>query len=115
VDVVDGGLAGLDLLRYVEGAKRVVFVDAVSGFARSGEVIALPAGDVAHAGPAWYDHAAGLTYLLRLLPDVCEGTIPEIFVVGIEGNADDDTIAAAADVSLRIAVRQEGAVSGGAV
>jgi hydrogenase maturation protease len=113
VDVVNGGLAGLDLLRFVEGAERVVFVDAVTGFGRSGEVVVFRASEAVREPSGAYDHSAGLAYLLRVLPEVCEGAVPGVFVVGIEGNPDDGAIEAAADISLRIAVRGHGACSGG--
>ena len=38
VDLVDGGLGGLRLLGLVEGMGRIVFVDALEGFAAPGEV-----------------------------------------------------------------------------
>jgi hydrogenase maturation protease len=115
VQVVDGGLAGLDLLPFVEGAKRVVFVDAVAGFGRPGEPIVLRASEAAQGITTRYNHAAGLAYLLRVLPYVCKKARPEISVVGIEGNPDEEAIAAAAEMALRIAIRGYGAFSGGRV
>ena len=104
VEVIDGGLAGLDLLRFLQGAQRVVFVDAVFDSDSPDGVVVLDADDAArHAGAA-YDHSAGLAYLLRVLPQVCEGEIPEILLVGVQGVPDQSTIAAAADLSLTIAV-----------
>ncbi|MBI3976747.1 MAG: hydrogenase maturation protease [Chloroflexi bacterium] len=105
VQVVDGGLAGLDLLRFVEGVERVVFVDRVVGFGRPGEVVVLDAVEAAVAGGTRYDHAAGLTYLLRALPVVCEGALPDVLLVGIEGEPDEAAIAAAAALSLQVVIR----------
>jgi len=105
VEVIDGGLGGLDLLRFLEGAERIVFVDAVKGLGQPGEVVVLRAGEVTGGMSAGYDHAAGLAYLLRVLPEVVDGTIPDVFVVGIEGFPDDGAIVAAAEASLQLAVR----------
>lgn len=105
LEVIDGGLGGLDLLRFVEGAERVVFVDSVSGFAERGQTIVLDLAEAqALAGDA-YDHAAGLPYLLRALPCVCAGAIPEVLVVGVEGDAEPAVVGAAAELALRLACR----------
>ncbi len=105
VEVIDGGLAGLDLLRFVEDAERVVFVDAVIGLSGTVGVVILDRADACrYAAAAAYGHAAGLTYLLQALPHVCEGAIPEVHLVGIEGDADDETIRVAAELSVSVAV-----------
>lgn len=104
VEVIDGGLAGLDLLRFVQGAQRVVFVDAVSGSDGPDGVLVLDVDEAARLAGAMYDHSAGLGYLLRVLPEVCEGTIPEVLLVGVQGVPDQSAIAAAADMSLMIAI-----------
>lgn len=111
VEVIDGGLAGLNLLRFVEGAERVVFVDSISGFIRpnenkenENEIVVLEAADVASVAGNRYEHSAGLAYLLRVLPDVCEGIIPHILLVGIEGQLDEKVIDEVAALALKIAL-----------
>ncbi len=103
VEVIDGGLGGLDLLRFVEGAQRVIFVDAVRGFAKPGEVMELSAEDGARSAADGYDHAAGLAYLLRALPHVLEGEAPEVSLVGIETPATEEAVSRAADMALELA------------
>ena len=103
IEVIDGVLAGLDLLRFVEGARRVIFFDAVVGFAQPGNVVVLGAGEAANGATGPYDHAAGIAYLFRLLPHVCDEAMPEVVLVGIEGDPDDETICAAANTCLEIA------------
>ncbi|MFC1975804.1 hydrogenase maturation protease [Chloroflexota bacterium] len=121
VEIIDGGLAGLDLLRFVEGAERVVFVDRVSGFGQpnSGkqdancEIVVLDAANIASVAANRYDHAAGLAYLLHVLPEVCENPVPPTVLVGIEGHPDKRVIDKAAALALEIAVagsRQNGPV-----
>lgn len=104
LEVIDGGLAGLNLLSYVNRAERVVFVDRVSGFGRPGEVLVLHPEDAAAAAAPRYDHAAGLAYVLRVLPAVGEGPVPGILLVGIEEQADATAIARAAALALELAV-----------
>ncbi|MBI4967465.1 MAG: hydrogenase maturation protease [Rhodospirillales bacterium] len=103
VVVIDGGLKGIDLLPLVEGRKRVVFVDAVAGFGPPGEVVILDR-ETAASGAGPYDHGAGLPYLLRLLPFVCETPVPECLVVGAEGPAHPSVVRATATASLEVAI-----------
>lgn len=102
VEVIDGGLAGLDLLTLVEGKHRVVFVDAVVGMAEVGAIVVMDRTQVAAYANS-YGHGAGLPYLLHLLPKVCAEPLPEIALVGTEGAPDEVTVQALAERSLEIA------------
>lgn len=83
IALIDGGLCGLDLLHLMEGKRRVIFADAVTGMATAGEIVVLNRTEVAaYAGN--YGHGAGLPYLLHLLPQVCPEPLPEIALVGLE-------------------------------
>ena len=108
VDIVDGGLLGLNLLRFAEGADRLVFVDSVSGFGREGEVLVLDAMEAADGMAASYGHSCGLAYLLRVLPGVCEGRMPQVLLVGVEGSATEPMISRAADISIKLAEGEKG-------
>lgn len=103
VEAVDGGLAGIDLVRFVEGADRVVFVDRVVGFGRSHGVVVLEGDEAASAGGTRYGHGAGLTYLLRVLPELCDGKVPEILLVGVGTDPDEGILEEAAALSLMLA------------
>jgi len=103
IEVIDGGLAGLNLLRFLHGADRVVFIDAVNGFRPFGGVIVLNAKDASRYSDTIFGHSAGIAYCLRVLPEIHDGKLPEIFVVGIEGTTDPDKILKAAEISLKIA------------
>ena len=102
LELIDGGLAGLDLLRYLEGAELVVFVDSVSGFGDRSTVLILAEEEVAALANSRYDHSAGLAYLLRILPEVCEGALPQVKLIGIEGHPDQAAIHEAAALALKI-------------
>jgi len=102
VEVIDGGLSGLNLLRFIEGAELVVFVDRVFGFGRPNEILILKAKDAASRSEIRYDHSAGLPYLLRVLPEVCEGKVPNILLVAIEGNPEGWVIEKAAELALKL-------------
>lgn len=102
VEIIDGGTAGLNLLGLVDGAERVIFVDAVAGFLPAAGVTVMHADDVPPPATV-YDHGAGLPYLLNVIPRTCDQAPAAMFIVGIEGEADGGLIAEAAATSLRLA------------
>jgi hydrogenase maturation protease len=106
IEIIEGGLAGLNLLPLLELGGRVVFVDAVSGFTQPGEIILLSSRDILNTfEKTHFDHGAGLAYLLAVLPRVCDGEMPEeIVLVGVEGKYTAETIERAAGLSVTIAV-----------
>lgn len=106
VELVEGGLAGLNLLPLLEMGGRVVFVDAVRGYTRPGEIVLVSHQEIVQAvGSMSFDHGAGLPYLLAVLPKVCEGQLPEeIILLGLEGRCTSQTIERAAEMSVAIAV-----------
>jgi hydrogenase maturation protease len=101
VEVIDGGLGGLALAPLAEGAERVVFVDAVSGFGAPGAVVVLRGPALEGVGEERFGHGGGLGWLLRSLPRVGDGAAPEVVVVGLEGPADEGGVARAAEAALR--------------
>lgn len=104
VEIVDGGLAGLNLLRYLDDGRSVVFVDAVSGFARIGEITVIDGDIVARQGADKFGHEAGLPFLLRVLPAVVDNLPPRISLIGCEGGASDGAVLDAARLSLQLAL-----------
>ena len=103
VSLIDGGLGGLDLLRYVEGAGCVVFVDSLLGFAPPGCPVVLDSCAGMEERPAGYAHGSGLSWLLRMLPAVCESDLPEIAIVGAESPITPEIVAQLAETALSIA------------
>ena len=107
IEIIDGGLAGLNLLPLLERGGRVVFVDAVRGFSGPGEVVLLDQQEILRTlGACHFDHSAGLAYVLTVLPRVCDGELPEeIVLVGLEGAYTPEMIERAAGLSLTLATR----------
>lgn len=106
VEVVEGGLAGLNLLPLLEKGGRVVFVDAVAGFGEPGSLIMLDHETIVDSlDDGHYGHESGLAYLLKVLPKVAEGSLPEeIVLVGLEGPCECRLYDEAAALSLEIAL-----------
>lgn len=101
VSIVDGGTRGPDLLHECDGARRIVFVDALRGFAAPGVVVALSDGSELEAlAGGRVDHGAGLPWLLRALPLACDGSSPSVSVVGADGSPDEDLCARVAGAAL---------------
>lgn len=108
IEVVDGGLAGPNLLLLVESTKRVVFVDQVSGFGTEGAVLTLGTDELCDNAESRLSHGGGLPYLLKTLEAGCQVSPPEVLVVGIEGSADEEVIDKAAGLALDLAMEPEG-------
>jgi len=104
VEIVDGGLAGLNLLRFLEDGRAVVFVDAVSGFAPVGEITVIDGDIIARQATGKFGHEAGLPFLLRVLPAVVDNPPPRIRLIGCEGGASDGAVLDAARLSLQLAL-----------
>ncbi len=115
IEVIDGGLCGMDLLPLADDARRLVFVDSVSGFsqereknghpedARPDSVLLLSPRDILEGEPVPYGHHSGLASFLRALPLVCEKEPPEVHIVGLEQPVNDDSIEKAAALCLCLA------------
>lgn len=106
IELIEGGLAGLNLLPLLEQGGRVIFVDAVRGFAEAGELVLLDRQEIVGTeSQPHFDHGAGLPYVLAMLPQVCDGELPEeIFLLGLEGGCSMQTIERAAGLSIAVAV-----------
>ncbi|MFH2002907.1 MAG: hydrogenase maturation protease [Planctomycetota bacterium] len=111
VELIDGGMGGLNLLSQVEDAEQVVFVDAVHGFTQQPGVMVLDREAAVECATSVYDHAAGLSYLLKVLPSVITGTIPEIMLVGVEGNPTPSLVKKAAELAIELCLTHEQGLS----
>jgi hydrogenase maturation protease len=107
IEVIEGGLAGLNLLPLLERGGRVVFIDSVSGFTGPGQIVLLDSREITSTLAGYhFGHGAGLAYLLTVLPKVCDGELPkEIVLVGLEGECTAETIERAARLSVAIATQ----------
>lgn len=82
IEFVDGGVAGAALLHHMEGAPRVVVVDAVNAPLPPGTVVRLSPGDLGRAGgPAASLHDVTLADAIDMMR--LRGTLPQIRIVGI--------------------------------
>jgi hydrogenase maturation protease len=103
VELIDGGLAGIDLLHFVEGCQRVVFVDALSDDTLPDGVYLMDRGEAARTAGTGFDHAAGLAYLLRMIPEILGGAAPEIRLVAAQGPPAVELVDQTATVALAVA------------
>jgi hydrogenase maturation protease len=105
IEIIDGGMAGLNLLPLLEQGGRVVFVDAVDGFSGPGEIVLLDHQEIVSTlDGSHFDHSSGLAYVLKVLPQVYDGDLPEeIVLVGLEGACTPQMIERAAGLSIAIA------------
>ena len=100
LELVDGGLGGLNLLACLENAERVVLVDAVRGVAAPGQVVRLDEEELSALADVHLDHGAGPAYLVRAWRAIHEGSGPAIGLVGLEAPFDSEDLERAADAAL---------------
>jgi hydrogenase maturation protease len=84
LDVVEGGLGGLGLIPLMEGADRVIIVDATQGMGATGEVRVFRDLPPSRLFPLSL-HDLGVVEAVQVAREL--GIAPEIAIVGIEGGA----------------------------
>lgn len=103
IDLVDGGLQGLNLMALMEDVDKVVFADTLVGDDESAsdapQLLRNPFGGDRRLG---FDHAGGLAYLLQAAPLVLD-PLPAVAVVGMHAGADRRRIPEVAHLCLMIA------------
>ncbi len=110
VELLLGGLGGLDLLRWFEDCRRVILVDRIAGFGDPGSVLVLREDRFTDICAGSYGHSGGLAYLLGVLPHLKLDICPEVILVGHEGDPVDHGIRQAAKMALQLALQPVEAV-----
>jgi hydrogenase maturation protease len=105
VQVIDGGIMGLNLLRVFDECERLVFVDSLTGGDSTGEVQVFE-GAALWSDETSYSHTSGLGYLLQADLAIRGHSLPQIFLVGVDGQASDTTVAQAADRCAKLVLDQ---------
>lgn len=85
LDIVDAGVCGLDLLNLLDGAKKVIIVDAVLTGSRAGSVLRIEGRELVKGTDTHTlvsVHDLTITDVLRIGEHV--QSLPEIVVIGIE-------------------------------
>lgn len=102
VELIDGGLQGINLLCYLEGADRLVFVDTLATAANESgrwQVIKNPQERIDGAG---YGHGDGLAGLLKAALTL-DQTLPETWLVGAKADIRSSLVEDMADCCLELA------------
>jgi hydrogenase maturation protease len=84
LDVVEGGLGGLGLVPLMEGAHRIIIVDATQGMGAPGEVRVFRDLPPSRLFPLSL-HDLGVVEAVQVAREL--GIAPEVVIVGIEGGA----------------------------
>jgi hydrogenase maturation protease len=84
VDVVEGGLGGLGLIPLMEGADRIIIVDATQGMGAPGDVRVFRDLPPSRFFPLSL-HDLGVVEAVQVAREL--GIAPEVVIVGIEGGA----------------------------
>jgi hydrogenase maturation protease len=103
VEIINGGLGGLDLLPFFYNCDTVILVDRVVGFAEPGAVVRLGWNNLCADWRGGYFPSGELIYLLKSLPFLGVSPMPSVCMIGIEGAGERETIKLAADMALEVA------------
>ena len=103
VEIIDGGLAGLNLLCHLDDGRPALFVDNVAGYVAAGELVVIEGDELARLPTGPYGHAAGLPFLVQVLPQVAAKPPRSIRLLGCEGVATNATVTTAARLGLKLA------------
>lgn len=84
VQILDGGTLGMELLRFIDGTKRLLLLDAVRGEKAPGETYRLSGAEVkAHFQDKLSAHEIGIQDILTLFT-LTGKPVPEVVVLGVE-------------------------------
>ncbi len=84
VELIDGGTLGIDLLYYLEGVRKLLILDAVSGGGKPGTLYKFKGEEVkGYFRRKVSMHELGIQEVLALM-DVMDKPVEEIVVLGIE-------------------------------
>jgi len=83
VEVFNAGIAGLNVLRFLEDCSQAILVDALANFGNVGEVLLLKPEDLVDRPEQLTGHGLGIPYLLEALKVIREPQ-PDILIVGVE-------------------------------
>lgn len=102
VEIINGGLGGMDLLPYFYDCDMIVLVDRVIGFAEPETVVRLHWDEVCADWQGACMPSGELLYLLKALPFLGISPLPSLCMIGIEGAGEREMIMRAADMALEV-------------
>lgn len=100
IEIIEGGLCGINLLPWFEDCQKIVLVDRVIGFGEPGAALHLDLDTICKDWQEAYSHSGGLLYLLKSLPFLQIEPMPSVCMIGIEGAGGRDIVRRAADLAL---------------
>ena len=85
VEVLDGGTAGMDLLYYLEGRKKVILIDAIQTDEPPGTIFRLTPGDMGPVSKREHFslHQPGIFDVLRIA-DILGKSMPEVVIFAVQ-------------------------------
>ncbi len=102
VQVIDGGIAGLDLLSFFDECEELIFVDNLGKDLPPEEVIDLEGNDLI-TDEFEYSHASGLGYLIQADRAIRKDSQPHIILIGAGAQASEQAVNYAVDRCIQLA------------
>jgi|SRR5208283_1461597 len=88
VSLIEGGTLGLELVSYLQNAKRILFLDAVDANAQPGSLLRLTREDLLSIKGGWSVHQLGVADLLAALSLVSDGC-QDVLLLGVQPQSTD--------------------------
>jgi hydrogenase maturation protease len=88
VSLIEGGTLGLELVSYLQNAKRILLLDAVDANAEPGSLLRLTREDLLSIKGGWSVHQLGVADLLAALSLVSHG-YQDVLLLGVQPQSTD--------------------------
>ncbi len=102
VQIIDGGIAGLDLLSFFDGCEELIFVDSLARDLPPEEIVDLEGNDL-FTDEFEYNHTSGLGYLIQADRAIRKDRQPRIILIGAGTQASEQAVNCAADRCVQLA------------
>ncbi len=110
VQILDGGTLGMELLRFIEGTKKLLIIDAVKGGV-PGTIYRFAGEEVkSHFKDKLSAHEIGISDLLTLF-ELTDKPLPEVIVLGVSPMCLDAGLELSSEVAARVEEVESMAVS----
>lgn len=102
VELIDGGIAGLNLLSYFDGCEQVIFIDSLGRDIPPNEIVDVEGTDLV-TNEVSYSHASGLGYVIQADRLIRKEHPPRILLLGAGLHASEQAVAHATERCLQLA------------
>lgn len=101
VELIDGGIAGLNLLSFFDECEQLIFVDSLGRDIPPDDILDVQDTDLV-TGEVSYSHASGIGYLIQAGNLIHKDNQPRILLVGAGLHASEQAVVNASEHCLQL-------------